>query len=42
MININGTEAHIERVDDLPVLYGLLKQMGIREIIDRVLKLHGN
>lgn len=42
MINVNGAEGHIERVDDLPVVYGLLKQMGIRDIIDSVIKPHGN
>jgi len=42
MINIEGIEGHIERVDDLPVLYGLLKQMGIQGIIDSVIKPHGN
>lgn len=42
MINIAGVEGRIERVDDLPVLYGLLKQMGIRSIIDGVIKAHGN
>ena len=34
MINIAGQEGHLERVDDVPVVYGLLKQMGIRGIID--------
>lgn len=42
MININGIEGQIERVDDLPVLFGLLKQMGIQSIIDQVIKPHGN
>lgn len=42
MIEINGAKGHIERVDDLPVLHGLLKQMGIRESIDSVIKPHGN
>lgn len=42
MINIAGQEGHLERVDDVPVVYGLLKQMGIRGIIDNVLKPHGN
>lgn len=42
MINIEGIEGHIERVDDLPALYGLLKQMGIQGIIDSVIQPHGN
>ena len=42
MINIEGIDGHIERVDDLPALYGLLKQMGIRGIIDSVIKPYGN
>jgi transposase len=42
MINIDGIEGQIERVDELPVLFGLLKQMGIQSIIDRVIKPHGN
>jgi len=42
MINIEGIDGHIERVDDLPVLYGLLKQMGLQGIIDSVIKPHGN
>lgn len=42
MITIEGIEGHIERVDDLPAVYGLLKQMGIQGIIDSVIKPHGN
>ena len=42
MINIDGIEGQIERVDDLPVLFGLLKQMGIQSIIDKVIEPHGN
>jgi hypothetical protein len=42
MIDISGVKGHIERVDDIPVLHGLLKQMDIRGIIDSVIKPHGN
>ena len=42
MLNINGTEAQIERVDDLPVIFGLLQQMRIQVIIDNVIVPHGN
>ena len=42
MLNIQGTEAQIERVDDLPVIFGLLQQMQIQVIIDDVIIPHGN
>lgn len=42
MIEIDGIEGQIERVGELPVLFGLLKQMSIQSIIDRVIKPHGN
>lgn len=42
MISIEGVEVHIERVDDIPVLFGLLKRMCIRATIDSVIKPHGN
>jgi len=42
MLNIKGTEAQIERVDDLPVIFGLLQQMRIQVIIDNVIIAHGN
>jgi transposase len=42
MLNINGTEAQIERVDDLPVIFGLLQQMRLQVIIDNVIVPHGN
>lgn len=42
MLNIKGTEAQIERVDDLPVIFGLLQQMRIQVIIDNVVIPHGN
>lgn len=32
----------VERVDDLPVIYGLLERMGIQAVLDSVLKRHGN
>ncbi len=35
-------EAYIERVDDLPLLFGLLNQMRIQEIVDAIIKPHGN
>jgi transposase len=42
MLNIKGTEAQIERVDDLPIIFGLLQQMRIQVIIDNVIVPHGN
>ena len=42
MKNERRTEPYIERVDDLPVLFGLLQQMRIQDIIDRVITPHGN
>lgn len=41
-MDIEGKEAQIERVDDIPLLYGMLKRMGIQEIIDQEIKAHGN
>lgn len=32
----------IERVDDIPVIYGLLERMGIQAIMDSGIKPHGN
>lgn len=36
------TKPMIERVDDIPVIYGMLEQMGIQAIVDNVIKPHGN
>jgi transposase len=41
-MNEKRTEPYIERVDDLPVLFGLLQQMRIQVIIDKVIRPHGN
>jgi len=41
-MDIGGIEAQIERIDEIPLLYGMIKRMGIQEIIDQVLKAHGN
>ena len=42
MLNIKGVEAHVERVDDLPVIFGLLQQMRIQVIVDNAITPHGN
>jgi transposase len=39
---IKRNEPYIERVDDLPLLFGLLQQMGIQAIMDAVIVPHGN
>jgi len=33
---------HTERVDDIPILFGFLKQMGIQDTIDKIVNPHGN
>jgi transposase len=42
MSNEKRTEPYIERVDDLPLLFGLLQQMRIQAILDEVIRPHGN
>ena len=42
MGNERRNEPHIERVDDLPVLFGLLQQMRIQKVLDAVITPHGN
>lgn len=42
MINDKRSEPYIERVDDLPLLFGLLQQMRIQAIMDEVITPHGN
>jgi len=42
MINDKRSEPYIERVDDLPLLFGLLQQMRIQAIMDEVIRPHGN
>jgi transposase len=41
-MNEKRTEPYIERVDDLPLLFGLLQHMGIQVILDKVIRPHGN
>jgi transposase len=41
-MNKKRTEPYIERVDDLPLLFGQLQQMRIQVIIDNVVTPHGN
>ncbi len=42
MENERRNEPYIERVDDLPVLFGFSQQMRIQEILDAVIRAHGN
>ena len=42
MENERRTEPYIERVDDLPLLFGLFQQMRIQAILDMVITPHGN
>lgn len=39
---VKRIEPYIERVDDLPVLFGLLQQMRIQAILDAIIVPHGN
>ena len=41
-IDIEGLKAEVERVDDIPLLYGLLTQMGIQTTVDNAVKPNGN
>lgn len=42
MPSIEKTIPRIERVDDIPLLYGLVERMGVQEIIDNAITRHGN
>jgi transposase len=41
-LDIEGLKGEIERVDDIPLIYGLLERMGIQAIVDSVIQAHGN
>lgn len=42
MVNMTKLDIQIERVDDIPVVYGHLQKMKIQRVIDRVITPHGN
>jgi transposase len=42
MTRIEGNQPRVERVDDIPVIYGMLERMGIQAIIDNAVTPHGN
>jgi len=41
-IDVEGLKAKVERVDDIPVLFGLLTQMGVPETVDSAIQPNGN
>lgn len=42
MPSIEKDKTRVERVDDIPLLYGLVERMGVREIVENAIKPHGN
>lgn len=42
MTSIELKRPKVERVDDIPVIYGMLERMGIKAIVDREIPPHGN
>ena len=42
MVNIKDFNIQIERVDDIPVIFGLLHKMHIQATVDLIIKPHGN
>jgi len=42
MTNSDENKPSVERVDDIPAIYGLLEQMGIQAIVDDAITPHGN
>ena len=42
MEKIEVGEIQVERLDDIPVIYGLLQNMHIQAVIDQVIETHGN
>ena len=42
MVDIDNIETQIENVDQLPLIYGLLRKMNIQTTIDKTLLPHGN
>jgi len=42
MPNLDSMDLKIERVDDIPLIYGMLERMGIQVIIDSIIQPHGN
>ncbi len=42
MVDITHFDIQIERIDDIPVVYGHLQKMGIQMVVDSVITPHGN
>ncbi len=42
MVDIDSIDTQIENVDQLPVIYGLLKKMNVQATIDNAIQPHGN
>ena len=42
MEKIEVGEVQVERLDDIPVIFGHLQKMHIQVVIDRVIETHGN
>ncbi len=42
MKRLENVSIKVERVDDNPVIYGMLRGMGVQETIDKVIQPHGN
>ena len=42
MTSIEQNQPRVERVDDIPVVYGTLERMGIQTIIDGAVSPHAN
>ena len=42
MVDIDNIETQIENVDQIPVVYGLLRKMKIQTTIDKTIQPHGN
>jgi len=42
MVDITNLDIQIERVDDIPVVYGHLQKMNVQTIVDSVITTHGN
>ncbi len=42
MADFTDIDTHIERIDDIPVVYGHLRKMNVQQILDDRIKPHGN
>jgi transposase len=42
MVDITNLDTQIERIDDIPVVYGHLQKMNVQTVVDNVITPHGN